>query len=99
VIVIVDMVQLMIFFICHPSWDIRRMASDGTRKIIAAAPQLSEDLLLEFTNFLSVVGERLCNSNTRCILYSLTLLILLLFVVLNIFSFSPLSERCTYVHA
>ncbi|XP_059439580.1 protein ILITYHIA isoform X2 [Corylus avellana] len=58
------LLQLMIFFICHPSWDIRRMASDGTRKIIAAAPQLSEDLLLEFTNFLSVVGERICNSNT-----------------------------------
>ncbi|GLT64478.1 hypothetical protein SLA2020_369690 [Shorea laevis] len=58
------LLQLMIFFICHPSWDIRRMASDATRKIITAAPELSEDLLLEFTNFLSVVGERLCNSNT-----------------------------------
>lgn len=73
------------------------MASDATRKIITAAPELSEDLLLEFTNFLSVVGERLCNSNTRYILYSMTLLILPLFVVLNFFSFSPLSERCTHI--
>jgi hypothetical protein len=73
VIVIVDMVQLMIFFICHPSWDTRRMASDATRKIIAGAPQLSEDLLLEFTNFLSIVGEKLRDSNTRYILYSMTL--------------------------
>lgn len=56
--------QLLIFFICHPSWDIRRMASAATRKIITSAPQLSDELLLEFTNFLSVVGERLSNSKT-----------------------------------
>lgn len=61
------MVQLMVFFMCHPSWDVRRMASDATRKIITAAPQLSEDLLHEFTNLLSLVAERLCNLKTRYI--------------------------------
>ncbi|KAL4637782.1 hypothetical protein ACB092_03G100700 [Castanea dentata] len=58
------LLQLMIFLICHPSWDIRRMAYNATRKIITAAPQLSEDLLLEFINFLSVVGEKIYLSKT-----------------------------------
>ncbi|KAM3705375.1 hypothetical protein ACJW31_03G074900 [Castanea mollissima] len=58
------LLQLMIFLICHPSWDIRRMTYNATRKIITAAPQLSEDLLLEFTNFLSVVGEKIYLSKT-----------------------------------
>lgn len=34
------------------------MSHDATRKIVAAAPQVSEALLLEFTNFLSVVAEK-----------------------------------------
>ncbi|KAJ6296634.1 hypothetical protein OIU78_022369 [Salix suchowensis] len=51
--------QLMVFLLCHPSWDVRRMSYGATRKIITAIPLLSEPLLLEFTNFLSVVGERL----------------------------------------
>jgi hypothetical protein len=63
----------MILLICHPSWDIRRMAYDATRKIITAAPQLSEDLLLEFTNFLSVVGEKLYISKTRYNWHTMTL--------------------------
>lgn len=51
--------QLMVFLLCHPSWDVRKMSYVATRKIITAIPMLSELLLLEFTNFLSVVGERL----------------------------------------
>ncbi|KAJ6858288.1 protein ILITYHIA isoform X2 [Populus alba x Populus x berolinensis] len=51
--------QLMVFLLCHPSWDVRKMSYAATRKIINAIPLLSELLLLEFTNFLSVVGERL----------------------------------------
>lgn len=51
--------QLMVFLLCHPSWDVRKMSYVATRKIITAIPLLSELLLLEFTNFLSVVGERL----------------------------------------
>ncbi|PKI39081.1 hypothetical protein CRG98_040505, partial [Punica granatum] len=52
------LLQSVLFLICHPNWDIRKMASDATRKIIAASPQLSEPLLLEFTQFLSVVSEK-----------------------------------------
>ncbi|XP_042987937.1 protein ILITYHIA isoform X4 [Carya illinoinensis] len=59
-----SLLQLIIFLICHPNWDIRRIACNATRKIITAAPQLSEDLLIEFSNFLSLVGERLCSSKT-----------------------------------
>ncbi|CAK7341235.1 unnamed protein product [Dovyalis caffra] len=51
--------QLMVFLLCHPSWDVRKMSYDATRKIITAIPRLSEPLLLEFTNFLSVVGEKI----------------------------------------
>lgn len=40
------------------------MASHATTKIIAAAPQLSEPLLDEFLQFLSVVGERVSLSKT-----------------------------------
>ncbi|KAM7532155.1 hypothetical protein LguiB_035565 [Lonicera macranthoides] len=50
--------QLILFFLCHPSWDIRRAAYDFTKRVLAAVPQLSEPLLLEFSNYLSVVAEK-----------------------------------------
>ncbi|KAK7337971.1 hypothetical protein VNO77_18565 [Canavalia gladiata] len=53
------MLQLMIFFICHPSWDIRKMAYNVARKVIASAPQLSEDLFFEFSKYLTLIGEKL----------------------------------------
>ncbi|KAK4775828.1 hypothetical protein SAY87_023789 [Trapa incisa] len=53
-----SLLQLLLFFLCHPSKDIRKMAAHATRKIIAAAPQLSEPLLVEFMEFLSVVSEK-----------------------------------------
>ncbi|XP_054802732.1 protein ILITYHIA isoform X2 [Prosopis cineraria] len=56
------LLQLMIFFLCHPGWDIRRMAYNTARGIISSAPQLCEDLFFEFSNFLSLVGEKLCAS-------------------------------------
>lgn len=54
----VDWVQSILFLICHPSWDVRKVAHDATRKIISALPLLSEALLLEFTRVLSNIGER-----------------------------------------
>ncbi|ONI05050.1 hypothetical protein PRUPE_6G353600 [Prunus persica] len=56
--------QLIIFFICHPCWEVRRMTYDATRRIVPAAPQLTEYLLVEFTNFMSVVAEKLRISNS-----------------------------------
>ncbi|KAK2994712.1 hypothetical protein RJ640_002518 [Escallonia rubra] len=50
--------QLILYFLCHPSWDIRKAASDSTKRFLAAAPQISEALLLEFSNYLSVVEEK-----------------------------------------
>ncbi|KAK9919347.1 hypothetical protein M0R45_027946 [Rubus argutus] len=50
--------QLIIFFMCHPCWDIRRVTYNATKKIIPAAPQLAEHLLIEFTTFISVVEEK-----------------------------------------
>ncbi|TKY61324.1 Translational activator GCN1 [Spatholobus suberectus] len=50
---------LMIFFICHPRLDIRRTAYNVARKIIASASQLSEDLFLEFSQYLTLIGENL----------------------------------------
>lgn len=41
------------------------MAYDSTRKIIAAAPQLTQTLLIEFGNFFSLVAERIFISKTR----------------------------------
>ncbi|KAF9610038.1 hypothetical protein IFM89_019766, partial [Coptis chinensis] len=52
------LLQLILFLICHPSWDVRRVAYDATKKIFTASPNLAKDLLLEFTNFLSVVGDK-----------------------------------------
>lgn len=62
------MVQLVIFLVCHPCWEIRRRAYDATKKIIASAPQLTETLLLELTSYLSLAAEKLYVSNTRYIL-------------------------------
>lgn len=56
--IFVSFLQLLLYVICHPSWDIRRMAHESTKKIIAASPELSESLLLEFSSFLSMAGER-----------------------------------------
>ncbi|KAK7285862.1 hypothetical protein RJT34_20645 [Clitoria ternatea] len=53
------MLQLMIFFICHPRWDIRRMVYNVARKIITSAPHLSEDLFFEFSKYLTLIGDKL----------------------------------------
>ncbi|KAI9185460.1 hypothetical protein LWI28_007508 [Acer negundo] len=58
------LLQLILLLICHPNWDVRHMAHDATRKIVTTSPQLSEALLLEFSIFLSVVGERIIISKT-----------------------------------
>ncbi|CAL0308828.1 unnamed protein product [Lupinus luteus] len=53
------LLQLMIFFMCHPRWDIRRMAYNVARKIFASSPQLAEDIFFEFSKYLSLIGEKL----------------------------------------
>lgn len=36
------------------------MAHEATKRITSVVPQLSEDLLSEFANWLSVIGEKIC---------------------------------------
>ncbi|KAL6988990.1 eIF-2-alpha kinase activator GCN1 [Sarracenia purpurea var. burkii] len=54
-----SLLQFVLYVICHPSWDIRRAAYDCTKKIIGAVPQVSEAIFLEFSSYLSIVGEKL----------------------------------------
>ncbi|KAL5712127.1 eIF-2-alpha kinase activator GCN1 [Ranunculus cassubicifolius] len=56
--------QLLLHLICYPSWEIRKAAYDAVKKIITVSPKLSEDLLLEFTHFLSVIGDKFQASKT-----------------------------------
>lgn len=52
-------VQLLIYLLCHPSWEVRKVASDATKKIFSSSSGLAEDILFLFTDWLSLVGERL----------------------------------------
>lgn len=56
------LMQLLLSLICHPSWTVRKTAYDVTKKIVGAAPQLSEVLLIEYKSFLSIVGEKFSSS-------------------------------------
>ncbi|OVA02254.1 HEAT [Macleaya cordata] len=56
---IIGILQLILYLICHPSWQVREAACDATKKVTSAAQQLCDDLLLEFTSFLSVIGDRM----------------------------------------
>ncbi|KAM6596352.1 hypothetical protein CsatA_006876 [Cannabis sativa] len=59
-----SILQFVIFLVCHPSWEVRRRAYDAVKKIVAAAPQLTESLLFEFMNFLSLAAEKLLITKT-----------------------------------
>ncbi|OMO84593.1 Armadillo-like helical [Corchorus capsularis] len=64
------LLQLLLFLMCHSSWDVRKRTYDATRKVVAIAPQLSEVLLLEFKDFLSLVGEKISALKTSDADYS-----------------------------
>lgn len=57
--------QLLLYLICHPSWDVRKPAYDATKKILYSSSSLAEDILLQFTNWLQLVGERVSLLNMR----------------------------------
>ncbi|CAI9090959.1 OLC1v1025859C1 [Oldenlandia corymbosa var. corymbosa] len=52
------LLQFLLFCLCHPNWELRSAAYDSTKKILAAAPRLSESILLEFFNYLTVLKEK-----------------------------------------
>ncbi|KAD4888101.1 hypothetical protein E3N88_20174 [Mikania micrantha] len=53
-----SLMQLILTFLCHSSWDIRKAAYSCTKKILAAAPRLFEILLMEYSEYLTVVGGK-----------------------------------------
>jgi hypothetical protein len=50
---------VLIYLVCHPSWAVRKIAYDATKKILSSSGTLAEDLLFLFTDWLSLVGERI----------------------------------------
>ncbi|KAL7109894.1 hypothetical protein ACP275_06G203700 [Erythranthe tilingii] len=50
--------QFILFMLCHPNWDIRKAAHGITKKILVASPLISEAIVLEFSSYLSAVGEK-----------------------------------------
>ncbi|OEL22068.1 eIF-2-alpha kinase activator GCN1 [Dichanthelium oligosanthes] len=54
-----SLLQLLIYLACHPSWDVRKVAYIATKKVLSSSSGLAEDILFLFTDWLSLVGERL----------------------------------------
>ncbi|KAH0448399.1 hypothetical protein IEQ34_022199 [Dendrobium chrysotoxum] len=54
-----DLLQLLLYFICHPCWDVRKVAYDATRKIISSSMKLAGELLLQYRNWFPVVSDRI----------------------------------------
>ncbi|MFS7937446.1 putative armadillo-like helical, translational activator Gcn1, TOG domain-containing protein [Helianthus anomalus] len=53
-----SLMQLIIVFLCHSNWNIRKAAYSCTKKVLSAAPRLFEILLIEYSEYLTVVGEK-----------------------------------------
>nr|GEV72458.1 protein ILITYHIA [Tanacetum cinerariifolium] len=53
-----SLMQLLLTFLCHSSWDIRKAAYGCTKRILSASPKLFEILLVEYSDYLTVVGEK-----------------------------------------
>ncbi|KAK9083066.1 hypothetical protein Scep_029537 [Stephania cephalantha] len=51
--------SLILYLCCHTTWEVRKIACDAIQKILSATPQLTNNLLLEFSSYLSVVAERM----------------------------------------
>uniref|UniRef100_A0A0E0D5U2 TOG domain-containing protein n=1 Tax=Oryza meridionalis TaxID=40149 RepID=A0A0E0D5U2_9ORYZ len=58
-ILIAFLAQLLLYLVCHPCWEVRKMSFDATKRILSSFIGLAEDLLFLFTNWLSLVGERM----------------------------------------
>ncbi|ESQ38842.1 hypothetical protein EUTSA_v10022486mg [Eutrema salsugineum] len=56
--------QLLLFLLCHPSWNVRKSAYNSVTKIFHATSQLATTLLEEFVKFLSVTGDKIVSSKT-----------------------------------
>ncbi|RWW32081.1 hypothetical protein GW17_00003261 [Ensete ventricosum] len=63
--------QLLLYLICHPSWDIRKIAYDSTCKIISASLVVVENLLLEFRSWLSLITEKMLYQKLKYVISSI----------------------------
>lgn len=52
------LIQLMLYLICHPNWEIRKAAQSATQKISLASSILAEKLLTEFSCWLTLLHEK-----------------------------------------
>ncbi|KAG2312032.1 hypothetical protein Bca52824_023589 [Brassica carinata] len=56
--------QLLLFLLCHSSWNVRRSAYNSVSKIFHTTSQLATTLLDEFSGFLSLTEEKIVSSRT-----------------------------------
>jgi hypothetical protein len=49
--------QVLIYLVCHPSWAVRKIAYDATKKVLSSSGFLAVDFLFLFTDWLSLLGE------------------------------------------
>ncbi|KAM0839285.1 hypothetical protein ACQ4PT_060423 [Festuca glaucescens] len=54
-----SLLQVLIFLVCHPSWAVRKIAYDATNEVLSSSGELAEAFLFLFTDWLSLVGERI----------------------------------------
>ncbi|KAG7588785.1 Thioredoxin-like superfamily [Arabidopsis suecica] len=59
------LLQLLLFLVCHPSWNVRKTVYNSVTKIFLATSQLATTLLDEFSDFLSITGDQIVSSRTR----------------------------------
>jgi hypothetical protein len=62
---------VLIYLVCHPSWAVRKIAYDATKKVLSSSGVLAEDLLFLFTDWLSLVGERMSILKRRYVPFGL----------------------------
>ncbi|CAG7894016.1 unnamed protein product, partial [Brassica rapa] len=56
--------QLLLFLLCHSSWNVRRSAYNSVTKIFHTTSQFATTLLDEFSGFLSLTQEKIVSSRT-----------------------------------
>ncbi|CAE5962839.1 unnamed protein product [Arabidopsis arenosa] len=61
------LLQLLLFLVFHPSWNVRKTVYNFVTKIFLATSQLATTLLDEFSDFLSITGDQIVSSRTRCV--------------------------------
>lgn len=59
-----QLLQLGLYFLCHSSWEVRRVASAAVKRLHSSGSRFSEEFLVEFCVWLPVLGERLSVAKT-----------------------------------